>query len=822
MLFSIDLKRNEVLDLIKSISSDKEVEILLTSFILREINNPSFYINLSKKSSNTIYQTSIITFINFMNEFPLSNISWKYFCILLKDLRNLNKGYLPLVDYLFREFYKYVLENTSILNSDIIILKKYKHFLDVPERPNQNPTTTTSIKILNKYYLNFHPNSIPSQLYLYKASSQSSKRNILDTLINLNTNDVFLVKLLIDFIESFPKNTDDKRTYSTPLLSIFRQFIYYFNKSLYTCNDTDIYIENNVPLKKYNSIIDFDYKTFKKQFRFYSKIDSKFPVTKSYKKDHGTFRYSLLDILKSFYIYLYNYIEENNLNYDPFAHTGIDKAILLSSKFNLKFKEGYLFIKDTRLQTPPNRSRIAVVITLNSDRSRAIRQNIRSFDFTKVHNKEHRENLMNFIWNHNSSLSRRNSMYFFIVDFLNFKNKFDLEKTNTSTMHKENVFTENFMFSYRLYVMNRYDSNSTMDYAVLSVKSYLKYFKKKYLIGEFVYRYLDCFERIRSGGKPIPDNDFNLIIQNFRKIRSYSLKNELSFIVFYLCSTTKLRLGSILNLKRDCIISIDEEKNIGTIKFYSKTSDRNYNTEIITLDCLNFIKRAIQLTEKISKNANSKYKEYIFIHQRTKNNNKYDCHNILFLGSRYNMVFLSVLDMAGLSKKYTPYQVRHTRKNKIYEEALKKGHSEFEINEMIGGTLQVNLSNYIKNNNTKLYTELFTEVTISNVDINGKIFTNSSEFDPLNTIANQMGNCENKSCKYKDTSLNKFKLDDTFKCLICNNFITCSSRLKFFENEIVITKNKLHNTSDDDYRIFLESKLRLLGAFYKRLLDLIS
>lgn len=131
-----------------------------------------------------------------------------------------------------------------------------------------------------------------------------------------------------------------------------------------------------------------------------------------------------------------------------------------------------------------------------------------------------------------------------------------------------------------------------MDVAVLSVKSFLKYYKEKYKISDFVFKYLDCFERIKKGGKPIPDDDFNLFMEQFGNIKSESLKNELCFIVFYLCSTTKLRLGTILNLRRDCIINIDEEKNVGTIQFYSKTSDRNFETEILTLNCINFIKQA--------------------------------------------------------------------------------------------------------------------------------------------------------------------------------------------------------------------------------------
>ncbi|MDR3597922.1 hypothetical protein [Clostridium sp.] len=819
----IEKKTTKIFKLIECASLDFEISKILASFVIKELHTPSYKVNLSKLKF--IYFNKIPEFISYIHNFSSSDISWSNFCSSLQAIRSLSSNYPAMVEHLFREFYKYMIDEINLVNQNIVILRNFKEFLDVPERPRINFKINIHPKIISEIYFNFSVNSFPSRLYLYKTLNQGKIKGIYTSLINLNTDNLFIKNLLIEFIESYPKDNSSSRTSRTPTLLIFRQFIYYFDKSLYSTNDLDRTSENNVSLrhsnyKTYHSINDFDYKTFRKQFRFYFMLDCKYPVTEEYKKSYGTYRYNLIDLLKSFYIFLYNYIQESNINYNPFNGTGIDKTILLNSNFNTLFKKGYLFIKDTRLQSPPQRNRVAVIITQNSHRAKGAKQTLCSFDFTRLFDKKLKHDFASFIWNSNASLSCRNKRFLYVLEFLNFKYKFDIRQQNIIPLYTKNIFSEDLMFSYRLHVMNRYNTNTVMDAAVLAVKSYLQYFRKKYFISDFTYKYLSCFQRIKRGGNPIPDDDFNLIMEQFINMRSESLKNELSFIVFYLCSTTKLRLGSILNLRRDCIVSTDDIHQVGTIKFYSKTLDRNYDTEIIPLSCINLINQAIKLTDELAERASIDHKDYIFILPRTKTNNKYNYLNIIFLGAQYNKVFLLAQKKAGLSNKYTPYQVRHTRKNKIYIEANKKGYSELEINEMLGGSLQVNLQNYIKKNNTKLYTEIFTGVTISNVDINGKIVLDDLSTSESNLVANNLGNCENKSCKYKNTSNENIQPYNKYKCLICSSFITCTSRLNYFEYEIKITKEDLYNCTDYDQKAFIKANLKLLGAFYKRLLDL--
>lgn len=345
----------------------------------------------------------------------------------------MKKSYVPLVNHLFREFYKYIIDNTVHITDEIQILREFKHFLDVPTRTRFKNILNIHPVIINEIYPNFGLNSIPSQLYLYKALKQSTTKEVYKTLINLNSNNIFIKNLLVNFIESFPKDTINTRTSRIPTTTLFRQFIYYFQRSLYIVNDTDTEVENKTSLKelkykKYTSIDDFDFKTFRKQFRFYNMIDKKFPVTQEYKKSYGTYRNCLLDILKQFYIFLYNYIQENNLFHNPFEGSGIDKEILMSSLFNSRFKEGFFYIRDTRLQQMPKRNRIALISTQKSQKARGAKQNIHSFDFTRLFSNRFKGDFMNFIWKSNVSLSRRYNRYLYVLDFLNYKYTWDLKQ----------------------------------------------------------------------------------------------------------------------------------------------------------------------------------------------------------------------------------------------------------------------------------------------------------------------------------------------------------------------------------------------------------
>src|SRR5690606_5470189 len=115
-----------------------------------------------------------------------------------------------------------------------------------------------------------------------------------------------------------------------------------------------------------------------------------------------------------------------------------------------------------------------------------------------------------------------------------------------------------------------------------------------------------------KGGTPILAEDFIKISTEFRK-RIHTEEDELLFIAFQLTAETKLRLGETLGLERDCICSIDKNGRFGTIRYLKKTLDREYIHEVLMIEHIRLIQRAINITQKIYEQTDSDLGKYIFI-----------------------------------------------------------------------------------------------------------------------------------------------------------------------------------------------------------------
>lgn len=120
----------------------------------------------------------------------------------------------------------------------------------------------------------------------------------------------------------------------------------------------------------------------------------------------------------------------------------------------------------------------------------------------------------------------------------------------------------------------------------------------------------------------------------------------------------------------------------------------------------NQFKEPINLTEDYAKNAiNKEHSKYIFITPSTYqiNLDKYTIHS---LSSYFYRKFYEVLNSLNLEKKYRIYDIRHMRKNEIIKAASKADKDIHEILDMIGGTIQTNLNNYINSKDIEFYVEV--------------------------------------------------------------------------------------------------------------------
>lgn len=109
-----------------------------------------------------------------------------------------------------------------------------------------------------------------------------------------------------------------------------------------------------------------------------------------------------------------------------------------------------------------------------------------------------------------------------------------------------------------------------------------------------------------------------MIAEEFRERSELSVKDELFFIIFTLALRTKMRLGEIINLRRNCIA----DKDFGNIKYYSKTSGGNLVDAFLTEEMITLIEKAIENTAQYAAIANERIKHYIFLNQSGKRPDK--------------------------------------------------------------------------------------------------------------------------------------------------------------------------------------------------------
>lgn len=94
------------------------------------------------------------------------------------------------------------------------------------------------------------------------------------------------------------------------------------------------------------------------------------------------------------------------------------------------------------------------------------------------------------------------------------------------------------------------------------------------------------------------------------------------------------------------------------------------------------------------------------------------------------------------------------RKNEIIKAASKADKDIHEILDMIGGTIQTNLNNYINSKDIEFYVEVFTGTVISNVNVNGEVTLNQN----TSLSTNVLGSCKQSACNhnyYQNTDLLK-------------------------------------------------------------------
>jgi integrase len=743
---------------------DEEFKSIFLAFFKKEYSQHTFKEN-DRYEVNKYFEE----YINIiLGDFTIKFISWEQYCLSMKKISkywNDNDRARRIARKMLSELFLYIIENVKRDTSSITELKRHKEFLIWEERKLSNISGLYNEFQLDRIGTNFPLDSSLDQLHLIPANNKS-QANVL----NLNIKNKEIKKLLLGFYLS-------ESAFKHHI--VLRQFIYLFRYSL-------LVIE-----KEPQSLTDFTFEVFKKQYRFYQNANI---------LNTSTLRKFNIMLVR-FYVYLCKLINEQNIPHNIFDGTFYTERILGSNSFSVMYEKGYKLITYNPFEEVPIENRWQLI---SSDGYANIGKNIfYGIDFTKVDDKSLREDLKNYIWKQSSmTISTVVNSIYTVIEFLNFISSYKrLNELSGNCL----IVDADLLDQWSFYLGVK--KTSTRNDYIKRCKSFLKFYKSKYQIPQLLIDSLTQSPEEYDGGNPMTLHDLGLFTEKFQKQKSRGVIGELCYIIFNLATTTKLRLGEILALERNCILETSEQT--GVIKYYSKVTGNQKIKLTLPIEKLKLIEEAIRLTEDAHSKANEDIASLIFV--------KHDYwrkDRIIALTYQFWNTFSTIQkELEGqLNGKYRPYDLRTTFIDNLYTEGIKDGIPSSVIAEMAGNGEHTARKYYRKTKEIQEYAEMFAGVTISGVDVYGNILEEES-VEELNPVEDGLGGCRQEGCVNDE---------DEYQCLICSHFATTTNRITLFKERITRLKIQKESTLNSCERSAIDAQLKLYTAYYVRLLEKIG
>jgi hypothetical protein len=607
------------------------------------------------------------------------------------------------------------------------------------------------------------------------------------------TENKFLFRIMKSFLEDFDQKSGYKFTVHHRVMTTL--------------------FENSLSGYKIDRFEDFNKDTFKKQLLFFKQMIEEYnPVGKHEAYPFLAMFYRSIDDI---------YLEENGerlfnsfyFNSDLFTHILYQKSL----------EEGYEVVNTNGIGDYPECDKWFVVADLNKSGTHIGNINNSFMNFEKVHNIEFREDLKDYIWKSDLTYRGTYNQFYVLVDFLNQAEIYYQDELKVLTLKPSltvsdkllgssevKPFSNRFLIFYHAsLISNEKYNDKTTKSRIGIIRSYLKHIQRKYSITMLSIDQFSSIQIENKGGIPIPSEDFTEIQKEFTR-RVKNKEDETLLIVLQLSIETKLRHGEILGLERDCVVSIDESGEFGTIKYYSKTSGRKYKTEVFMIEHIRLIERALKLTQAIYEKADSPLKKYIFICSHYYLDNK-----VIKLKDRFNRLFKEICknlyDQEKISLQYSPNNLRDTYIERAWQMVEDGLISTLEVGVITGNTAGVAAKHYRDRENTKRYVEALYEVSILDDELQGEIVDIESVKD-LPPVQHGAGNCASESCI-------KVELDEDsfYKCLTCKKFVTTIERSSYFEEKMKVYKKNKENSTSVAERNFYSGLMELYGSYLAKM-----
>jgi site-specific recombinase XerD len=696
----------------------------LRKYIIEYFEFVIFEESLYKLSDQLIWKfRKLITYFKNVN---IEELSWEHLC----DLINLSNDDTFVGVHHIRKIYCYFYHKGIVKDQHTEYLKNHPEILEMELRGTR----------ITELFQNF----IPENFY-YKINGKSI------IYLNLNVSNNLIRELLREFLNSF-KYSDFNSTR-------IKSFIKYFEASLNSFNQI-------------NDISDFSYNTFRLQYRFYMKLEKR--IGKELRMQ--------LNLVK-FYMFLHKYINEHNFPHQIFiASDRINYNLLCRNDFKHMYDNGFRVHYYNAFDTEENQLMDRLLISPNGyeNYSTAIREDdLITIDFSIVKNHPLRDLLKQFFKEDMSkSLITVHRKIYAVMQFLNFIGEIygnpKIININKNDVGKGTLeITPNLVSMFRVFVIKKYNNNTSRNKMLQSVKDFLLFINNKTLVKV----YYECFDLLQLLSKeegrikPIPQSEIKEIVNFFKKRKSNGgLKEKLEWTILYVCLTTNIRINELLNLE---VNNMNFENKIIMLarKGYGRKLQEYYASDYL----LEILKETINITSQYRDRANENVKKYIFLYERN------DKEIAVMNRDNFYRHFKQIVNSIEIIEDdYVVYDLRDTFMTNLFEQGKKEGKNFFDLHSATGHKQFSTSVKHYRESDIKNYLEAFFKIRIGFNDVKGKVVENiQDELGSEVNIEQRKVKGQSGYCRF-----NECVDEDDIDCLTCNHFITTLDHLPIIKKTI--------------------------------------
>ena len=602
----------------------------------------------------------------------------------------------------------------------------------------------------------------------YWKGKHATNNNEILSLIEFDTDNVFVQDLLLEFLDEFKVLP---RIYSM-------YFIERFAESL----------DNNLP----DDVYGFNVETLRKQENFFINLHRDAELMN-----------------RSFYRFLLE--KKQGTNKSISVKDGVNILYLMSENFAKNFLGGYQLVLYNPNENYPSHNRWAVMPNGLDQQTSADKPNIiKCIDFGRISDERIRNAAKNWFWSEaKTGFENRYRNALYIIEFFEYRDnlrkmyfdKFVQARAGEDLDIKNTILAEEII----MYTSEWEGKITKQSYTsrMSPVKMFLEYMNEKH-----IYKTeLAAFEYLITKGSghaetkeilPVPKDDFKKLIDILEAKAKNNNLHMLYYIVFCLNTLTPLRISSILDLDYNCIT--EKTKGIYAVNVKVKTSDGDEKEIQISREVKRLIEVAVSLTAEIREKAPNTIKHYLFLVNNQKNTFKSIPHR------SYNKHLQNCCAELGMPM-YSANNLRKTYYTNLVENAIKNNVSLLSLKELTGhASIDTTENHYVKEN-IRNYLEATMGVEIGNMQLPGEVVSEYPEAKHDDLVNDECGYCRNPECNVLGTA----------NCLMCKGFITTPDRISQFEEAIAILSKQLTNNNNQHDKEHLYAVKRLYVAYLEQL-----